>query len=425
MVTVLFISLVILFLLNVPIAFAMGIASLFALLSQDGIPLVVIPQRLFVGLDSFPLLAIPFFLLVGSIMERGGVSEKLVDLASTLVGHIRGGLGMISVVAAMFFAGISGSSAADTAAIGKITIPAMKKKGYDASFAASLQATAGAIGVIIPPSITMVIFGVVSGASIGQMFMGGIIPGILMGVALMSVCYIIAVIKKYPAEDKATFKEIFQSFFESAAALIMPLIVLGGILFGVFTATEAAIVAVLYGLILGFFVYKKLNIKNFIEVVYESALTASMVSLLIGIASLFGWIVTYQRVPQSMASLLVGVSENPSIIYFMIIVIFLVVGLFMETAASIIIMAPVLVPIADSMGIDLVHFGVVVVIALAIGMATPPVGINLFVTSSIANLKMSQMVKGLWPFLLAMFVVLLLVTYIPFLVLWLPSLVVE
>jgi len=416
------ITLLILFVINVPIAFALGITSLIVLLILNDIPLILIPQRMFTGTDSFTLIAIPFFILAGTIMEKGGISEKIIEFAYALVGHIKGGLGHITVVGSMFFAGISGSAVADTAALGRITIPEMIKRGFSKSFATGIQSTAGAIGIIIPPSIIMILFGIVSDASVGQLFLGGVIPGVLIGLALMVAVYIIAKKRDYPTEERSSFRNVVKSFWSSFPALLLPVIILGGIMLGIVTPTESAVVAVLYGLLLGFFYYKKLKLTDLPEVFYDSAKVSAMVMFLVANASVFAWVLTSQRLPQELAEWIGSLSTNPTIVLFLIAAIFLIVGTFLDTSAALIIVTPVLIPIAQVAGIDMVHLGVISVIALAIGLATPPVGLNLFVSAGIANVGLAEASKGLVPFLLAMVIALALLILFPGLVLFLPNL---
>src|SRR5699024_11057264 len=415
------ITLLILFVINVPIAFALGITSLIVLLILNDIPLILIPQRMFTGTDSFTLIAISFFILAGTIMEKGGISEKIIEFAYALVGHIKGGLGHITVVGSMFFAGISGSAVADTAALGRITIPEMIKRGFSKSFATGIQSTAGAIGIIIPPSIIMILFGTVSDASVGQLFLGGVIPGVLIGLALMVAVYIIAKKRDYPTEERSSFRNVVKSFWSSFPALLLPVIILGGIMLGIVTPTESAVVAVLYGLLLGFFYYKKLKLTDLPEVFYDSAKVSAMVMFLVANASVFAWVLTSQRLPQELAEWIGSLSTNPTIVLFLIAAIFLIVGTFLDTSAALIIVTPVLIPIAQVAGIDMVHLGVISVIALAIGLATPPVGLNLFVSAGIANVGLAEASKGLVPFLLAMVIALALLILFPGLVLFLPN----
>ncbi|GEN86792.1 TRAP transporter large permease [Oceanobacillus sp. FSL W8-0428] len=423
MIAILMITFIVLIFLNIPIAFALAIACLLALLTDPVLPLTLIPQRVFNGLDSFPLLAIPFFILAGAIMDKGGVSAKIINLANVLVGHIRGGLAMITIVASMIFSSMTGSSTAATAAIGKIVVPSMNEKGYSKGFSAALVAASGSLGSVIPPSITLIIFGVVGGASIGKLLIGGILPGIILGIMLMLVSYIIALVMKYPSEERQSIKDLGRSFVDAILALFMPVIMLGGILLGIFTATESAVVAIIYGLILGMFVYKKIRIKDLPNIFYETILISSMVVLIIGIADLFGWLVTSQQLPQLIAGLITSITTNPYLILFLILLLLLFVGLFMEASAAIIILTPVLLPITNSMGVDPIHLGVVMISALAIGVVTPPMGVNLFVASAITNLNVSVVIKHIWPFVLAMIVGLIIIAYFPFFTTWLPSLI--
>lgn len=421
MIIILLVTFLLLIMLNIPIVFSLALACLFALLYDSGIPLTIIPQRMFNGLDSFPLLAIPFFILAGAIMDRGGVSVKIINLADRLVGHIRGGLAMITVVASMIFSSMTGSSTAATAAIGKIVVPPMNEKGYSRGFSAALVAASGSLGSVIPPSITLIIFGVVASASIGKLLIGGLLPGILMGISLMIASYIISVIKKYPAEERSSLKELGKSFVDAILALLMPIIMLGGIMFGIFTATEAAVVAIVYGMIVGMFIYKKLKIKDLPEIFYETILISSMVVLIIGVADLFGWLVTSQQLPQLIGGFITSLTTNPYLILFIILLFLLFVGLFMEAAAAIIILTPVLLPITNSMGVDPVHFGVLMIAALAIGVITPPMGVNLFVASAITNLNINIVIRHIWPFVLALVIALLVIAYVPIITTWLPS----
>ncbi len=421
MTLVLFVSLLFCFIIGVPIAFSLGVASVATLEFASNLPLTLAAQRLFTGTDSFPLMAIPFFMLAGELMESGGISRRLFDFAHALVGFVAGGLAMVAVVAAMFFAGISGAAAADTAAVGAVSIPAMIRKGYDKGFAAAVQAAGGSIGVIIPPSIPMIIFGVVGGVSIGKMFLGGFIPGFLIGGSLMLVSYFLAKRAGYERETFLGLKEIGRTFIGAFWALLMPLIILGGILGGIFTPTEAAVVAVLYGVVVGFIIYRELRLKDLPKILAKAAISTSTVMLLIATANIFGWILTAQRVPQSVATYLVSLTTSPMVLYSLILVCLLVVGTFMETSASLIILTPVFLPVVQQFGIDPVHFGVVMVTALAIGMLTPPLGICLFISCNIARIQLSEIIKFILPFLLVMIGVLLLITYVPGIVMVIPD----
>lgn len=419
--TILFISLVFCFAIGMPIAFSLGVASVATLQFGSSLPLTLVAQRLFAATDSFPLLAIPFFMLAGAVMDTGGISKRLVDFAHSLVGWIYGGLGMVAVLAAMFFAGISGAAAADTAAVGSVSIPAMIRKGYKKGFAAAIQSAGGSIGVIIPPSIPMIIFGVIGGVSIGKMFMGGFVPGVLIGGGLMVASYFLAKRAGYKRDARASLPQVGKAFFEAFWALLMPGIILGGIMGGVFTPTEAAVVAAVYGLLAGLFIYKELKISDLPRVFAQAAVTTSTVMLLIATASIFGWILTAEQVPQAVATYLVSLTESPMVLYALILVMLLIVGTFMETTASLIILSPVFLPVIEQFGIDPVHFGVVMVTALAIGMLTPPLGICLFISCNIAGIQLSEIIRYVMPLLLIMIACLFLITFVPELVMFIPN----
>jgi len=421
MTAVLFVSLLICFVLGVPIAFSLGVASVATLQFASNLPLTLAAQRLFTGTDSFPLMAIPFFMLAGELMESGGISRRLFDFAHALVGFVAGGLAMVAVVAAMFFAGISGAAAADTAAVGAVSIPAMIRKGYHKGFAAAVQSAGGSIGVIIPPSIPMIIFGVVGGVSIGKMFLGGFVPGAIIGISLMAVSYFMAKKAGYERENFLGLRTIGRTFFGAFWALLMPIIILGGILGGIFTPTEAAVVAAVYGAIVGFGIYRELRLRDLPKILAKAAISTSTVMLLIATANIFGWILTAERVPQNVAAYLVSLTTSPAVLYALILMCLLVVGTFMETSASLIILTPVFLPVIQQFGIDPVHFGVIMVTALAIGMLTPPLGICLFISCNIAHIQLSEIIRYIFPFLVVMIGVLLLMTYVPDIIMFIPN----
>jgi C4-dicarboxylate transporter, DctM subunit len=413
MASLLFGSLLILFLIGVPIAISLGLASAAAVWWTGDIPLLILVQRAFTSIDSFPLMAVPFFVLAGKLMEVGGISERLIRFANTLTGHFKGGLGMVAVVTAMFFSAISGSSAATTAAIGGILIPAMIKKGYDRNFAGSISAVSGELGVIIPPSVPLIVFGVATGTSIGDLFIAGILPGVLIAVSLLLLVYFIAIRRGYPSDDKATFKERWAGFKSAVLALLMPIIILGGIYGGIFTPTEAAAVAVVYSFIIGTFVYRKITPKVLMKALSESAITTSIVMIIIANAGLFGLILSREGIPAQVTDFFVGLSTNPIIFLLLINILLIIVGMFMETSASIIILAPILTPVAVSMGVDPVHFGIIMVVNLALGMCTPPVGVNLFIAAQIANVKLERLASALVWFFVVLIIDLLLISFIP------------
>ncbi|ENH95891.1 C4-dicarboxylate transport system permease large protein [Gracilibacillus halophilus YIM-C55.5] len=410
---ILFISLLLLFLLGVPIAVALGASSGLAVFFSGDIPLLVLVQRSFTSIDSFPLMAVPFFILAGKLMEVGGISERIIKFANTLTGHLKGGLGMVVVITSMFFSAISGSSAATTAAVGAILIPAMIRKGYDRNFAASVSAVSGELGVVIPPSVPLILFGVATGTSIGELFIAGILPGVLIGISLLLLVYIISVKRGYPSDDKASLKERWEGFKSSFLALLMPIIILGGIYGGVFTPTEAAAVAVLYAFIIGVFVYRQLTPKVISKALSDSAVTTSIVMFIIANAGLFGLILSREKIPKQVTEFFVGISSNAIVFLLLVNLLLIIVGMFMETSASIIILAPILTPVAIEMGLDPVHFGIVMIVNLALGMCTPPLGVNLFIACQIADIKLETLAKALILFFAMLIVDLLIIGFVP------------
>lgn len=418
---ILFGSFALLVFCNVPIAASLCLATIVSIITSESVPMIVVGQKLFAAIDSFPLMAIPFFMIAGNLMEQGGISRRLISFAKTIIGSLSGGLALVTVLASMFFAAISGSSPATVAAIGSIMIPAMVRQGYSKEFATATQASAGYIGVIIPPSIPMVTFGVVTGTSIGSLFIAGFIPGALFGLTLMIVAYVIARKNKYSGDKRASLMETFRAFKDSIIALLMPIIILGGIYGGIFTPTEAANVAVVYGLFVGLFVYKELKWSDIPEVLKKSAISSSLVMLIIATASSFGLILTREAIPAQIAEVFISITNNPIFLLVLINIMLLVIGTFMETNAAIIIMAPIFFPVILKMGIDPVHFGVIMVANLAIGMITPPLGVNLFVACGLTKLKIEQVVKANWWYLFASLIVMGLITYLPAISMWLPS----
>ena len=409
--------------LGIPLAFSLGISSLIYLIVEvNTMPWGVIAQRLFEGANSFPLMAIPFFILAGALMNYGGLAKKLVDIAHFLVGFIRGGLAIVNIVGSMFFAGISGSSVADTAAIGSLLIPAMTERGYKKEFSVAVTASSSTIGVIIPPSIPMVLVGVIGGLSIGKLFLAGAIPGILLGFALMLVSYLISKKENYPKEQVPSFRKIVRSVKEGILALIMPLMILGGIIGGIFTPTEAGAVAALYSFIIGFFVYKKLKLADLPGILYDTLTNTAAIMFLVAVASLFGWILSYERIPQIIANAMLSITENQILILLLINIFLLMIGCVMDMTASLIILTPMFMPLIKTLGIDPIHFGVIMVLNLSIGLFTPPLGVCLIVPCQLAERKISDVLKDILPFFIACVVVLFLITYLPGLVTFLPNL---
>ncbi|TQR21333.1 TRAP transporter large permease [Psychrobacillus vulpis] len=422
-VALLFGTLFVCLLIGVPIAVSLGISALVAIYFGSTLPLGIIAQKAFTSLDSFPLLAIPFFMLAGVLMSKGGVSKRLLNMAAAMVGWIVGGLSLVTVVASMFFAAISGSGPATVAAIGGFMIPEMKNKKYDGGFAAAISASAGSIGVIIPPSIPFVLYGVIGSVSVGSMFLAGIIPGILIGIGLMITAYIIAKKRGYKSETNTTFsfKDVLRATYDAKWALLIPVIILGGIYGGFFSPTEAAVVAVVYSLIVGLYVYKELTWKSVYECFREAVVINATTMIIIGLSVSFAYFMTLERVPDDISLFLTELSSNPIVILIAINIILLIVGMFIDTISALVILTPILLPIVIAVGIDPIHFGVILVSNLAIGFITPPLGVNLFVASSVGNVKFEKIVMAIIPFLLSMIICLIVITFVPSLSLWLPS----
>ena len=415
---ILILSLFILFALNAPIAIAIGAASILGILIHGDFSMMMVIQRMFGGIDSFHLMAVPLFMFVGVIMEAGGISRRIIDFANSIVGWLPGGLAAVTIVSAMIFAGISGSAAADTAAVGAILIPAMKNSGYESDFAAAIQASGGSIGVIIPPSIPMIIFGFLTGASIGQLFAGGILPGVLMGISLIGVGTFISWKKGYGAATRFSIDQMWQNFKRAILALGTPVIILGGILFGIFTATESAAVAIVYALFIGMFVYKKIKIKDLHRLFRDGAITSSIVMFIIATASIFSWITAIEDIPASIAGTLLGMTKNPVILLQIINLILLIAGIFVETTAALILLVPMITAMVSTLGIDMVQLGVIVVTNLAIGMLTPPMGICLIVSGSISDDSLVAISRRILPFLAVLLIDLLIITFYAPLTMW-------
>ncbi len=408
--------------LGFPVAICLGITSMVALWLGD-VPMLLMAQRMFTGMDSFPLMAVPFFVLAGELMNRGGTTRRIIDFANILVGRIPGGLAHTNIVASMFFGGISGSAVADAAAIGTILIPGMTRKGFPLGFSAAVTAAASTMGPIIPPSILMLIMGVTTGISIGGLFAAGIIPGVLMALSMMAYSYFVAVRRNFPREE-LTFSLglLWKEFCAAGPALLAPVIILGGILGGVFTPTEAAAAAVLYAFILGKFVYRELQLKEVPQIFIQSGITTAVLLLIIAMANIFSWVLTSEQIPTRIADLMLKITHNPYIILILINIFLLFVGMFMEGGAAIIILAPTLLAVAKTVGIDPMHFGFLMVFNLVVGLLTPPLGVCLFVVCGITNLSLPRMSRATFPFMVLEIGLLLLVTYCPAIVLVIPRL---
>lgn len=419
---VIFLTLIVCLVLTVPIGFSLGIASLAYILYTKQLTFGFIAQNLVTGCDSFPIMAIPFFVFAGELMGGGGISRRLLNVASVFFGRIRGGLAIVTVVVCMFFAAISGSGPATVAAVGGMVVPTMLQKGYDKKFVLALIAAAGSIGVIIPPSIPMVVYSVTTNSSVSKLFLAGFAPGILIGVVLCLYSYFYARSHGYKGDDepfsaKRALKEVKDSFW----ALLSPVIILGGIYGGIFTPTEAAAVSVIYSLVIGCLVYKELDLKQLGTVTKNACETTATILIVIGCAAGFSKVLTLGRIPTTVATFLTTMTDSKILILLLINVLLLIVGCFMETLCAIMILAPILFPVVTALGVDVTHFGIIMVVNLAIGFITPPLGVNLFVASRVGETTLDTVIKGIIPFLALMIVILLFITYVPAISMFLPN----
>jgi tripartite ATP-independent transporter DctM subunit len=425
MLIILIVSLLVLLLLGVPVGFSLLASTLLALLSEGTIPLQALPQRLALGLDSFPLLAIPLFILAGTIMEAGGITKRLIQFAEVLVGHIRGSLAHVSVVSNVFMSGVSGSGVADAAATGSALIPTMIKRGYGRGFAAAILGASATVGPIIPPSIPMIVYGSLAGVSVGKLFLGGAIPGLMMSCSLMVVAYIIARRRGFEKRERAGFKEIMKAFIDASWALFMPVIIVGGIFSGIFTATESAVIAVIYSLIIGLFVYKEFKIKELPGKILESVAMSSTIGIIIAASAPFAWVMAFAQGPAKVLTLFQHISDSTVVALLLLMLILLILGCFLDGMAIIIITTPVIMPILTQFGIDPLHFGVILAINVMIGTITPPVGTIMYVALSFAKCSIVEFTKEIWPFLLILIALLVLFALVPEIVLYLPNLLLE
>ncbi|MBB6448082.1 tripartite ATP-independent transporter DctM subunit [Geomicrobium halophilum] len=421
MALVLVIGFLVLIMLGVPIAFSLGISSLLYLLFSDT-PLTIIPQAMFSGMDSFVLLAIPAFILAGNLMNAGGITDRIITFAKACVGHIRGGLGMTNVASSLGFAGISGTALSDTASLGSVLIPAMKKEGYGPGFSAAVTSISSTVGPMLPPSLPMIIIGTLAGISIGDLFIAGAIPGLLLAAGFLIVTYVISVKRKYPKEERQPLPFVGKSFLGAFWALLMVVIILWGILGGYFTPTEAAVIAVVYAFIIGGLVYRELKPKDIPTIIGNTLTLTASIILLVGLANLFGWILVNEDIPVMLANGILSITENSFLIILLMLGLLLIVGMFIETIAALVILFPVLLPVAEGIGMDPIHFGVVMVLTLMIGLSTPPVGVCLFVASGIAKVPIGRTMKELIPYFAVALIVLLIVSYVPSISLYLPGL---
>ncbi|NCB22000.1 MAG: TRAP transporter large permease [Deltaproteobacteria bacterium] len=403
------------------IGVGLALSSAIVLYAIIDMPLIVVVQRMFTSVDSFSFMAVPFFMLAGAFMSAGGVTKRIVDFSMALVGALAGGLALVVAVAGMFFAALSGSSAATTAAIGSAMIDEMEKRGYPRSFAAAVVASGGTVGIVIPPSITMVVYGSIANTSIADLFLGGFAPGILMGLSMCLVSWVIAKKNGYKGEGQFSIMRALRSFRECFWALMMPVIILGGIYGGIFTPTEAAAVAAVYGALVGFFIYKELTLKDIPKTLLSAAYNTTMIMFVVGAANVFGWILTNAQVPHALAQNFTHLTNSPIVFLMLVNVLLLFIGTLINASAAVVILTPILLPVALSMGIDPMFFGVLMVVNLAIGCITPPVGLDLFIVSSITGISIDKVTAKVMPYLLILLADLVILTYIPSIITFLPN----
>jgi len=408
--------------IGVPVAFVLGLTPLVALITQGETPLVLVAQRIFTGMDSPVLMAVPFFILAGNIMSAGGMTQRLVKFCNVLVGPLRGGLAYINVAISMLFAGITGAAVADTSAVGSILIPAMKKEGYDSDFSAAVTATSSTIGPVIPPSIPFIIYGVLGEVSIASLFLAGFVPGILLGLFQIVVIWFYARKRQYPKRGRPPFREAIRVSLDAFLVLLMPIIILGGILSGIFTPTESACIALFYALFIGLFVYRDIHLRDLPQILIRTGATSSLVMLVIGTASIFSWLLASEEIPLSFTDAILALTHNKVLILLLVNILLLIIGTFMETTASLIILTPVLLPLMSKIGVDPLHFGVILVLNLVIGLTTPPVGVCLFVACSIGKTNLERLSRAIFPFLVASIAVLIICTYWEGLIMAIPKL---
>lgn len=421
---ILFGTFLVLLVIGVPVAFAIAIAGV-AVLAAGDVNLLIVVQRMFASTDSFPLVAVPFFILAGDLLARGSMSQTLVAFAESLLGRIRGGLSAVAVAAGMFFAAISGSGAATTAAVGATLIPELKKRNYDESSSAALVAASGCIGVVIPPSVPMVLYAVIASQSVTQLFSNGFFPGVCMGVMLIAIALVQAHKRHYPRGEKLSPRDtalnIGKTFVRAIWAILMPVIILGGIFSGKFTASESAAVAVIYAAVVSFVIYRDMTVKELGRILLGSARTSAVIMIIIACSGVFGWVLANWKIPEQIAKGVLSLTDNKYLLLLLIAIIVLIAGVFMETSSAVILLTPVFLPLVNALGISLVHFGVIFTIGISIGMITPPVAINLFVASSTTGLPIERISKSVIPYLLGLIVVFLIYIYLP---LFVPGLVI-
>lgn len=421
--TIALIAFVVLLIIGIPIAYVLGLTGVIYILAENNTRMLLsVPQSLYSGMESYSLLAIPLFMLAGELMNQGGITSRLVNVAKAFIGHYRGGLAYVNVLANMMLAAIIGSATAQIAMMSRVMVPEMEKAGYSRSFSTATTAAAGLLGPIIPPSMMFIIYSVSAGTSVSDMFMAGVLPGILLGVSFMVLIAFIGMKQQWERQPRVPFNEALKSFVTVIPALAVPVIIIYGILSGIFTATESAAIACLVAIIVGTVFYKELNLKKFPSIMTNTAVTTAVITILIAMAKVFGLVLTYEQIPRAIADWMVSLSDNPLVFLLLVNIFLLIVGMFLDGIAALIILVPIFMPIIAFYGIDPIHFGIIICINLTIGLLTPPVGSGLFIAASITQLKIGELVKSLWGFLIVALIVLLLITYIPALTLWLPNL---
>ena len=418
---IMFIIFLILLFTRVPIAYSLGISAAIYLL-LEGIPFNIVAEKMYAGMDSFTMVCIPSFILAGNLMNTGGITKRIVAFCNVFAGHIRGALAYINILASVLFAGISGTALADVASLGSMLIPAMKDEGYDADFSVAITASTSVVGPIIPPSVPMVIAGTLTNLSIAKLFVGGIMPGLIMGLGFIIPTYYMSKKRNYPKHERVPMKERVKIIKDVIWALLMPLILMVGILSGIFTPTEASIVTVLYAFVVGIFIYKEIKLKDIFPIFRDTVIAAGSVIILVGIANLFAWILTSERVPQTIANGILSITENPILVILIMNIVLLFTGMFMESIAAIIIMIPVLLPVATAIGMSPIHFSIMAILNLMIGLVTPPVGLCLTTAAQIGKISTGRAIKANAPFLVVLLLILALVSYVPAVTTFLPGL---
>lgn len=415
---------VVFLLIGTPVSFVIGITAMTGSFVDDAISPTAITTRLISGIDTFPLIAGAFFILAGELMSNGSITKRLVDFSRVLIGRIRGGTAITTVSVSTFFAGISGSAVADLAAVGSVLTPAMKREGYDAGFSTALPVASSVTGPVIPPSVIMIIYAMASSSSVAALFLAGYVPGLLMGGAVMAVAFYLSVKRKYPRNEERfpSMKEFFQICIRATLVLIMPLIIIGGIISGVFTATESGNIAVVYALLLSIFIYREYSMKQIYHIVVNSAVTISIALLVISTATSFAWILSLEQIPQMALNFIDGMTDSVVIMLMLLNILLLIVGMFLDPGAAIIILVPVLMPIAEAFGLDPLHLGIIVCFNLALGIITPPVGVGLYLGAGIGKIPLEHLIKALVPFIIAQILILILITYVPGVSLFIPRL---